>query len=94
MAVTGAVALPAAHAMADSRPATAQLRDDFNGDGYDDLAVAAPSAAVGGRTQAGFVWHFKSSPNLIVTPNSTGAFGTTYLGTDGTNAKFGSNFSY
>lgn len=29
-----------------------------------------------------------------MTPNGTGLVGNTQLGTDGTNAKFGSNFSY
>jgi hypothetical protein len=43
---------------------------------------------------SGFIRHFKSSPTPLVTPNTTGAFGSTYLGTDGTKAKFGSNFSY
>ncbi|MFF4251812.1 FG-GAP-like repeat-containing protein [Streptomyces sp. NPDC001663] len=63
---------------------------DSNGDGLADVAVGAP----GENGNSGFVWHFKSSPNLLVTPNATGAFGNTWLGTDGTNAKFGSNFSY
>ncbi|ELS53168.1 putative Secreted esterase [Streptomyces viridochromogenes Tue57] len=45
------------------------------------------------RAEHRFVWHFKSSPALIVTPNGTGAFGNTYLGTDGTNAGFGSGFA-
>ncbi|MFF4346707.1 VCBS repeat-containing protein [Streptomyces sp. NPDC001530] len=45
-------ALPIAHAA----PATAtSARQDFNGDGYEDLAVAAPSATVNGRTRAGYV---------------------------------------
>ncbi|MDN3022938.1 FG-GAP-like repeat-containing protein [Streptomyces sp. S.PB5] len=51
LAVTGVV--PAA--AADGRAAVGESREDFNGDGYADLAVAAPSASVGGRTQAGYV---------------------------------------
>ncbi|MFD4412186.1 FG-GAP-like repeat-containing protein [Streptomyces sp. NPDC058467] len=43
--------LPVAHA----RPATTTVRQDFDGDGYEDLAVAAPSATVSGRTRAGYV---------------------------------------
>lgn len=54
LAVTGA-ALPASHAVADTQPATAELKDDFNGDGYADLAVAAPEATVDGKTRAGYV---------------------------------------
>ncbi|MFD4552053.1 FG-GAP-like repeat-containing protein, partial [Streptomyces sp. NPDC058466] len=44
-------ALPVAHA----RAATTAVRQDFDGDGYEDLAVAAPSATVSGRTRAGYV---------------------------------------
>jgi hypothetical protein len=55
MAVTGAAALPAAQAAGDTPSATAEPRDDFNGDGYADLAVAAPEATVDGKTRAGYV---------------------------------------
>ncbi|MDN0200976.1 FG-GAP-like repeat-containing protein [Streptomyces sp. S.PNR 29] len=53
MAVAGAVALPAGHAVAEKN--SVELRDDFNGDGYADLAVAAPQATVDGKTNAGYV---------------------------------------
>ncbi|KAB1146382.1 VCBS repeat-containing protein [Streptomyces luteolifulvus] len=53
-----ATALPAAHA----RPAAAgtdadatKVRQDFNGDGYEDLAVGAAAAKVGGMSGAGYV---------------------------------------
>lgn len=55
MAVTGAVALPASQASAGGAPAAAERHDDFNGDGYSDLAVAAPEATVDGKTKAGYV---------------------------------------
>jgi hypothetical protein len=55
LAVTGAVAVPAAHASAAEPAAAVERRDDFNGDGYADLAVAAPEATVDGKTKAGFV---------------------------------------
>ncbi|MGN9759036.1 FG-GAP-like repeat-containing protein [Streptomyces sp. SD31] len=55
LAVTGAAALPAAQAAGDTPSATAEPRDDFNGDGYADLAVAAPEATVDGKTRAGYV---------------------------------------
>ncbi|WP_406158651.1 FG-GAP-like repeat-containing protein [Streptomyces sp. NBC_01005] len=58
--VAGAVAAPAGHAAARSSAPTAQssapaagtpspkrLHDDFNGDGYPDVAVGAPMAALG-----------------------------------------------
>ncbi|MGW0314225.1 VCBS repeat-containing protein [Streptomyces flavidovirens] len=55
--VSAVVALPAAaHAApaAPTAPATAR-GDDFNGDGYADVATAAPSATVNGRAKAGYV---------------------------------------
>ncbi|MFI2211942.1 FG-GAP-like repeat-containing protein [Streptomyces sp. NPDC020141] len=36
-------------------PASAGPRDDFNGDGYEDLAVGVPGAEVGGGANAGLV---------------------------------------
>ncbi|MFF2325645.1 MULTISPECIES: VCBS repeat-containing protein [unclassified Streptomyces] len=36
-------------------PAPAPRRDDFNGDGYPDLAFTAPGATVGGKAGAGYV---------------------------------------
>lgn len=45
-------ALPVAHA---ESAGAAGVQQDFNGDGYGDLAVAAPSATVGGKKGAGYV---------------------------------------
>ncbi|MFI1567876.1 FG-GAP repeat protein [Streptomyces sp. NPDC020490] len=60
-AVTAAV--PAAHA----QPApTREARQDFNGDGYADLAVAAPYATVGGKTKAGYVAVLYGSPKGLL----------------------------
>ncbi|MFH8471719.1 FG-GAP and VCBS repeat-containing protein [Streptomyces sp. NPDC018000] len=36
-------------------PAPAPRRDDFNGDGFPDLAFTAPGATVGGKAKAGYV---------------------------------------
>ncbi|MET9392203.1 FG-GAP-like repeat-containing protein [Streptomyces sp. NPDC006624] len=56
VAVVAAVTTPmAAHAAPAAGSTTAKLHDDFNGDGYRDLAVAAPSATVDGRKGAGYV---------------------------------------
>ncbi|MFD7457666.1 MULTISPECIES: FG-GAP-like repeat-containing protein [unclassified Streptomyces] len=55
LAVTGAIALSAAQATAVAKSPTAQPEDDFNGDGYADLAVAAPEATVDGKVKAGYV---------------------------------------
>ncbi|QIJ62636.1 FG-GAP-like repeat-containing protein [Streptomyces sp. JB150] len=55
LAATGAAVVPAAQASAAGPTAAVERRDDFNGDGYADLAVAAPDATVDGKTKAGFV---------------------------------------
>lgn len=57
-------ALGAAAPVARAGPATpAGPHDDFNGDGYADLAVAAPTATVSGRAGAGFVGVLYGSAN-------------------------------
>ncbi|NUQ99064.1 MAG: hypothetical protein HOY79_21750 [Streptomyces sp.] len=51
LAATG-VGSPLAHA----QPAAVKsVRQDFNGDGYEDLATGAPVATVGGKKAAGYV---------------------------------------
>ncbi|MEV6835570.1 FG-GAP-like repeat-containing protein [Streptomyces sp. NPDC051133] len=80
----GALAAPAALAAA---PATAlsgkHLHDDFNGDGYADLAVAAPSATVSGKKGAGYVAvlygsasGLKTSTKQVFSQNSAGVPGS------------------
>ncbi|KUN92263.1 FG-GAP repeat protein [Streptomyces caeruleatus] len=55
----GALTAPAVHATPTNAPAAAPsgkpAHDDFNGDGYADLAVAAPEATVDGKVRAGYV---------------------------------------
>jgi hypothetical protein len=46
------LAVPAASA---APPKSAPVRDDFNGDGYADLAIGAPNGTVGGQSRAGYV---------------------------------------
>ena len=60
---------------------------DFNGDGYGDIAVSAPTAAVGSADKAGaVVVHYGSSTGIsaarsaVVTQNSTGVPGTSEAG--------------
>ncbi|MEU1151130.1 FG-GAP-like repeat-containing protein [Streptomyces sp. NPDC005863] len=57
LTTTGLLALPfPAGATAPAAPAApSRLSDDFNGDGYRDLVVAAPDAKVSGKDQAGAV---------------------------------------
>ncbi|GAA1522103.1 FG-GAP repeat protein [Streptomyces albidochromogenes] len=45
---------PSAHAVT-SAAGTSRLQDDFNGDGYRDVAVTAPTATVSGKAGAGYV---------------------------------------
>ncbi|MFD7409473.1 FG-GAP repeat domain-containing protein [Streptomyces sp. NPDC059866] len=51
-ATTSAITLQRAHG---EPPGAVSVRRDFNGDGYEDLAVAAPSGTVNGRVEAGYV---------------------------------------
>ncbi|MEU9452635.1 FG-GAP-like repeat-containing protein [Streptomyces sp. NPDC048277] len=68
---------------APASAAPARYADDFNGDGYRDLATAAPGAPVGGRARAGAVLvtygsrsGIKASNRTVVTQNSAGVPGT------------------
>ena len=85
LAVTGAAAVPAAHAAAGATATTAttattaKLQDDFNGDGYSDLAVTAPDATVGGNAKAGYVavvygsaTGLKTSTKQVISQRTTG----------------------
>ncbi|MFF4499834.1 FG-GAP and VCBS repeat-containing protein [Streptomyces sp. NPDC001401] len=55
IAVTGAVTAPVAAYAAGEQSVEAKLHGDFNGDGYQDVAVAAPAAKVDGHARAGYV---------------------------------------
>ncbi|WP_432020204.1 FG-GAP-like repeat-containing protein [Streptomyces sp. 1222.5] len=54
-ALIGAFTVPLAAGTASAGEAAAPVREDFNGDGFQDLAVAAPAAKVGGHTWAGYL---------------------------------------
>lgn len=82
LALGGVVALPAAAGAAPH-----QVRDDFNGDGYADLAVAAPDGTVGGRAKAGFVGvlygsasGLKASTKRVFSQNTAGVPGGSEAG--------------
>ncbi|MFJ6387282.1 FG-GAP and VCBS repeat-containing protein [Streptomyces sp. NPDC091972] len=83
LALGGAVAVPATTATA----APHQVRDDFNGDGYADLAVAAPDGTVAGRGKAGFVGvlygsasGLKASTKRVFSQNTAGVPGGSEAG--------------
>ncbi|WP_371665278.1 FG-GAP and VCBS repeat-containing protein [Streptomyces sp. NBC_01241] len=107
---TAVITLPAAAQASTSAPATASAtptravpaptprRDDFNGDGYPDLAFTAPGATAGGRTKAGYagvVYGSKSglqtstrqvftqdSPGIPDTAEAGDAFGSSMVSAD------------
>ncbi|MFF9085401.1 FG-GAP-like repeat-containing protein [Streptomyces sp. NPDC014991] len=87
----GALALPAVAVPAHAAPAPAasgkHLHDDFNGDGYADLALTAPSATVSGRKSAGYVAvvygsasGLKTSTRQVLSQNSAGVPGSAETG--------------
>ncbi|MGW2641326.1 FG-GAP-like repeat-containing protein [Streptomyces sp. NPDC001348] len=57
--------------IASASKQAAPVRDDFNGDGYADLAVGAPNATVGGQSQAGYVTVMYGGPHGISTSRRT-----------------------
>ncbi|MET7514557.1 FG-GAP and VCBS repeat-containing protein [Streptomyces sp. NPDC005480] len=80
---TGLLTLPLTSASA----APSGLQGDFNGDGYRDLAVADPSAAVSGKDVAGAVVVFYGSANgisadrrKVITQATSGIPGTPEMG--------------
>ncbi|MFJ5969783.1 FG-GAP-like repeat-containing protein [Streptomyces sp. NPDC093060] len=61
------VAVPSASATKTAAP----VRDDFNGDGYPDLAVGAPQATIGGKARAGYVTVMYGGPHGLSTSHRT-----------------------
>ncbi|MET9903826.1 FG-GAP-like repeat-containing protein [Streptomyces sp. NPDC006446] len=54
-ALIGSFSVPIVAGTASAKDGAATVREDFNGDGYQDLAVAAPGGTVGGHTWAGYI---------------------------------------
>ncbi|WP_240529728.1 FG-GAP-like repeat-containing protein [Streptomyces mangrovisoli] len=54
-ALIGTFSVPIIAGAASAENGTATVREDFNGDGYEDVAIAAPLAKVAGHTKAGYV---------------------------------------
>ncbi|MFG2123810.1 FG-GAP-like repeat-containing protein [Streptomyces sp. NPDC048710] len=82
-ALIGAFTVPLAGDTAFAGEGAATVREDFNGDGYQDLAVAAPAATVGGHSWAGYVAISYGSANglgpartTVITQDTPGVPGT------------------
>ncbi|CAM5638706.1 VCBS repeat-containing protein OS=Streptomyces alboniger OX=132473 GN=CP975_16960 PE=4 SV=1 [Streptomyces alboniger] len=101
-AVTVALALLAVGAtgspVVQAAEAAPGVRQDFNGDGYEDLAVAAPHATVSGKARAGYVAvlygsasgleagskkvYTQASAGIPGTPEADDLFGSSLTATD------------
>jgi hypothetical protein len=74
--IAGVLALGGIPALAGSAAAAApksvhDVEDDFNGDGYKDLAVGAPIATVGGKQGAGYVTVMYGGPHGLTKDHRT-----------------------
>ncbi|MET7690038.1 FG-GAP-like repeat-containing protein [Streptomyces sp. NPDC005483] len=67
LALGGIPALAGSAAAAESKA----VQDDFNGDGYKDLAVGAPIATVGGKQGAGYVTVMYGGPHGLAKDHRT-----------------------
>ncbi|MGW6056695.1 FG-GAP-like repeat-containing protein [Streptomyces sp. NPDC055189] len=54
-ALIGSLGVPLVAGIASAKDRANTVREDFDGDGYQDIAVAAPGATVGGHTWAGYI---------------------------------------
>ncbi|MFG2652453.1 FG-GAP and VCBS repeat-containing protein [Streptomyces sp. NPDC048436] len=54
-ALIGSFGVPIVAGTASAKDGAATVREDFDGDGYQDVAVAAPGAKVGGHASAGYL---------------------------------------
>ncbi|QIB44563.1 FG-GAP-like repeat-containing protein [Streptomyces aureoverticillatus] len=87
LAATGLTLPVAASAGAAPAEATKPAKADFNGDGYEDLAVGVPAATVGGKAKAGYVnvvWGgprgLHASGNVRITQSTANVPGTPETG--------------
>ncbi|MFE3034509.1 FG-GAP and VCBS repeat-containing protein [Streptomyces canus] len=71
--IAGVLALGGIPALAGSATAAESkaVQDDFNGDGYKDLAVGAPIATIGGKKGAGYVTVMYGGPHGLTKDHRT-----------------------
>ncbi|MFF1719053.1 FG-GAP and VCBS repeat-containing protein [Streptomyces sviceus] len=73
--IAGVLALGGIPALAGSAAAAPEsvhsVKDDFNGDGYKDLAVGAPIATIGGKRGAGYVTVMYGGPHGLTKDHRT-----------------------
>jgi len=70
LAGAGIVAAPASYAGVPGGTSAVDRNSDFNGDGYDDVLIGAPSGTVDGKAGAGYVTVQYGAPNGIATNNT------------------------
>ncbi|MDQ1034059.1 hypothetical protein QFZ75_000475 [Streptomyces sp. V3I8] len=90
-ALIGTFSVPIAAGTASAAGGATTVREDFNGDGYQDVAVTAPAATVGGHAWAGYITVTYGSANGLDTARTTVITQDTpgVPGASGDNAVFG-----
>ncbi|MFE7037562.1 FG-GAP and VCBS repeat-containing protein [Streptomyces sp. NPDC057621] len=89
----GAMALTGGPALAAT--ASADMQDDFNGDGYADLVVSAPDATISSKAKAGYVAVTYGSADGVSAANKKLISRSTsgVPGSAAANQRFGTNFT-
>ncbi|GGX92971.1 FG-GAP and VCBS repeat-containing protein [Streptomyces fructofermentans] len=70
-ALIGTFSVPLVAGTASAADRAVTVREDFNGDGYQDVAVSAPGATVGGHAWAGYLTITYGTPSGLDTAHPT-----------------------